>query len=129
MVNYFEQITNELSDYEKETIVPLIIRGLQKKIGKTNVITNAEMRTAIEHKYNIKITGARLRKVIQYIRLSGQIERLIATSKGYYISNDEEELENYVESLMQRAASISALAKQMNFQLNKFKKNESKRSK
>ena len=119
MVNFFEEITEELNDYERLTISPLIVKGLSMKIGKENVITNGEMRKGLLNKYSIKISDARMRKIIQYIRLGGFVERLIATSKGYYVSENKEELLQYEESLMQRAASIEEIAKQINFQTRK----------
>ena len=69
MVNFFEEITEELNDYERLTISPLIVKGLSMKIGKENVITNGEMRKGLLNKYSIKISDARMRKIIQYIRL------------------------------------------------------------
>lgn len=121
MITNFEELTEELTEQELNRIVPALIRGLRTKIGKENTITNKQMKEGLEEICNIKTTEPRIRKMIQYIRISGSIERLIATSKGYYISNDVQELKDYLESLMQRADSIMLTAKQIQFQLDKFK--------
>lgn len=59
----------------------------------------------------IDITDARIRKIINYIRVNKLIVNLLATSKGYFISNDFEEINKYKESLIARANSILNLAK------------------
>lgn len=119
MITNFEEYTEELTDEEKNNIVPLLVRGLQTKIGKDNAITSTDMITAMK-KYNHKIGGAKLRKLIQYIRMTGLVERLVATSKGYYICNREDEMNAYIESLLQRSAQINMIAKQMDFQFKKY---------
>lgn len=118
MVNYFEQITEELYSYEKEIVVPEIINILKNRIGKENHIKNSEIKKILDSK-SINIVTSRIRKVIQYIRINGDVECLMATSKGYYISESKEELDKYIESLHQRSNSIEFLANQIQFQLDK----------
>lgn len=43
MITNFEEYTEELTDDEKTNIVPILVRGLQTKIGKSNAITSTEM--------------------------------------------------------------------------------------
>jgi len=126
MITNFEEITKELTDYELNTVVPAVILGLKNKIGKENAISNHKMIIGLKDKLNIKISQPRVRKIIQYIRITGKIERLMATSKGYYICNIEDELRDYIESLMQRANSIERIANQLEFQTNKFINNTNK---
>lgn len=119
MINNFESQTHELKNEEENVIVPMMVQGLKTKIGKENAITNKEMIAGLK-KYGHKTNPARVRKMIHYIRINGLVERLVATSNGYYISNDKNEIKVYIESLMQRAESIEKIAKQLNFQLNKM---------
>lgn len=119
MIINFEDQTFELTTDEVENIVPFI-KNLIKE-GKANAITNKDIIHELNH-WNMKSSAPRIRKIIQYIRLTGQIERLMATSKGYYISNDDEELKTYIESLMQRSDQIAMLAKQMDYQRKKLSK-------
>lgn len=123
MINNFEDYTHELTEKEKEVLL-LVSRGLEKRFGKAQAITNKKMCIAIEKYNSIKITGPRMRKIINAIRMSGKIERLVASSKGYYIENDMGELSKYIESLHQRAESIFALAKQLDYQRKSFINNK-----
>jgi hypothetical protein len=107
MIKNFEEITCELTPDEKR-LVPVIIRGLNLK-SKANPIKGAEIVTAIngnKERYGIKqFSEARLRKIVNFIRSEG-ILPVIATSNGYYISYDAEELNAQIESLKQRAEAI-----------------------
>ena len=53
-----------------------------------------------------KVSEARIRKLIHYIRVNRLVKNIIATSKGYYIATTEEEIKSFVESLQQRINSI-----------------------
>ena len=53
--------------------------------------------------------GARIRKVINHIRIKGLVQNLVANSKGYYIETDVQSIENYKQSLRDRIASIQAV--------------------
>lgn len=108
MINNFEDYTQELTDYEL-TLVPIIVKGLSTKLGKHNAITNEVMTEKMKGAGH-KVSTPRMRKIIHHIRVTGLVECLMATSKGYYISNDIEELKEYVNSLHQRADSIQLVA-------------------
>lgn len=117
MITNFEEYTEELTDVERDVIVPGIIKGLATKIGKEKAITNKQMQKGILEVLNIKTSSSRIRKMIHYIRITGMIHCLVATSRGYYISNNKEELDSYIESLIQRSESIMSIADQLQFQL------------
>jgi len=104
-INGFEDQTHELSDYEKANVLPLFLKGISKKVGVDLAITNKEIVTALKLK-GIKTTDSRIRKIVNYVRTEGLVPGLIATSKGYYISNDPVEIAKYVDSLNQRAKEI-----------------------
>lgn len=53
--------------------------------------------------------AARIRKIINHIRLYGVVPCLIANSKGYYVSSDAAEIDEYINSLHQRAGAILAV--------------------
>ena len=117
MIPGFENQTAPLNDYEENTLMPVIIRGLEKRIGKNNAITNAEMCRKLNNHFYLtspsykKITGARIRKIINHIRINDAISCLVSTSKGYYVSKDRKELNTYIESLNKRATAILAVAR------------------
>lgn len=120
MLDNFKELTEELTEHELVKIVPMVFNGLRTKIGKEKAIRNSEMRAGLKT-FGIEITEPRLRKIIQYIRLSGMIERLIATSKGYWISTNLKELEDYQATNLQRIEQLKISYNQMQFQINRFK--------
>ena len=110
MIQGFEDQTEELTQYEIEVLVPIMVKGLSTKIGQDNAITNSKIRSRLKDK-EMNISDARIRKIINYIRVNKLIINLLATSKGYFISNDPAEITRYKESLVARANSILNLAK------------------
>jgi hypothetical protein len=110
MIQGFEDQTEELTQYEIEVLVPIMVKGLSTKIGQDNAITNSKIRSRLKDK-EMDISDARIRKIINYIRVNKLIVNLLATSKGYFISNDPNEISRYKESLIARANSILNLAK------------------
>jgi len=110
MINGFSEETEPLNEFEKETLLPLLIKGLSARLGSENAVTNKEMIDGLA-KMNHKVTAARIRKIINYIRIKKLIVNLVSNSKGYYRTNDLEEVKKYRESLMQRASAIAEVAK------------------
>ena len=98
MINDFEYITYELTESELE-LVPIIIKGINLRVVKELAVSG----TLICEK--MKIKGARLRKIINYIRVNNLIYGLCSCGKGYYIARTLEELEGCIISLRQRVAS------------------------
>ena len=98
MIKGFEEYTYELTDQEM-LLVDKLIRGLSPKIGKKNAVTSTVICNAI----NIK--APRLRKLINYIRVTNQLAGLCSCKKGYFISENLNELEDYIVSLKQRIKS------------------------
>jgi len=95
MIKGFETITADLSNDELQ-MVQSIIKGLKGKQGKDNAITGAKICDAMG------LHGARLRKLINHIRINNLLPCLCSTSNGYFVATNIEELENYIISLKQR---------------------------
>ena len=108
MINGFEKETHDLSQYEISVLVPQVVEILKNKIGKQNSITNDKIREII-NQHKAILTNIRLRQIIHYIRIKGLVKCLLATNKGYYISNDVEEFMSYMDSLAQRERSILSI--------------------
>lgn len=117
MLNGFQTQTEPLTDYERDTLLPVICRGLRNKIGEARAITNASITKAMRGAGYV-LTEARLRKIINHIRTTGMIRWLIATSKGYYIATSRQEMEDYIGSLRGREDAIRAVRESMEKQLN-----------
>lgn len=97
----FHTETFELNELEK-SLIPIFIIGLKDKKGRANAITSTEMIDKLEQKKGIKITGSRVRKIIQYIRAKKLLDGLVASNSGYYISFSPHELQRYLKSLKGR---------------------------
>jgi hypothetical protein len=108
MIENFEEITYELTEKEMK-ILPLLINGF-KNYTENNPIKEPEIvKRFNERNGDIKLSGVRLRKIVNYIR-SNSLLPLIATSKGYYISYDREIILSQIKSLKQRSFSIDNCA-------------------
>lgn len=112
MIIGFTTETEPLNDEEKR-LVPQFVNGLKTKIGKDKAITNNEIRLAFE-KRGVKIPPARVRKIINYIRINGLVELLCASSKGYYVAAVDKEIVEYMVGLKSRVEA-------QNLVLNKLK--------
>ena len=98
MIKNFEDITYELTEDELN-IVPLIIKGITQRKGKDYAVSGKK----ICEKMNLE--SARLRKIINYIRVTGLIYGLCSCNKGYFMASTLTELEDCIISLRQRVAS------------------------
>lgn len=116
MLNGFAQQTEPLTDYERDTLLPVICRGLITKVGEAKAITNTAITRAMKGA-GYQLNEARVRKIINHIRVHGMIRWLIATSKGYYIATSRQEMEDYIGSLRGRELAIRAVRKSMESQL------------
>lgn len=114
MITNFEGVTNPLTDDEMK-LVPYIMDGLRKR-DKDHPIKGAEIcermqafKKTIGIKEKPKLTDARLRKIINYIRINALLP-IGATSNGYFCITDYLELEGQIKSLKERADAIYAAA-------------------
>lgn len=108
MLNGFTEETKPLTDYEKDTLLPIMIQGLMDKQGKHKAVKNWYICKCLQVK-GYKISEARVRKIINHIRVNGMVIGLIATSEGYYIADSIDELNSYISSLEGREDAIKAV--------------------
>lgn len=120
MIATFETQTKPLNEYERETLLPIMVRCLAKHIGKSCAISNAQMCEKMAL-YGYQIGEVRVRKIINHIRNNGLVECLIATGKGYYVTESIQEMETYIESVKNREDAIRAMRLSMEEQLSKMK--------
>ena len=112
MIKNFENITNPLNDEELK-LIPFLVNGF-KNHGEQNPIKAKsiiqKMNDFLQGKGIVyKLSEPRLRKCCNYIRSKGLLP-LIATTKGYYVSYNKEEIKNQIQSLNRRANSIKTCA-------------------
>lgn len=120
MITTFETQTKPLNEYERETLLPIMVRCLAKHIGKSCAISNAQMCEKMAL-YGYQIGEVRVRKIINHIRNNGLVECLIATGKGYYVTESIQEMEAYIESVKNREDAIQTMRESMELQLSKMK--------
>lgn len=101
----FEELTKALTPEEKE-VVPSLVEILKPRIGKDKAITGSEIATIVYRRRGFRLDGSRLRKMINYIRLTGALELLAASSAGYYIASGPKEAGEYQQSLRDRVVAI-----------------------
>ena len=134
MITDFEEQTQPL-DLNEKKCMEIIARGLAKKLGKDNAVTNKEMCTKMNQAISdgvykdlsrdYKLTGVRIRKIINQIRTDDIVPLLCATSTGYFVANNREEAESYIRSLKDRISSIQEVATSFVKQYNeKFQVNQ-----
>lgn len=100
MIHGFDNETAPLNEMEM-AVIPLFVARLQQAVGKKNAVYNQQLAQIAP-----SLAGARVRKLINYIRCEGLVPCLIASSKGYYIAETELELLEYEDSLTNRATAI-----------------------
>jgi hypothetical protein len=120
MLRGFENTTCDITDYEKDILVPVFIEKFTSRIGKGRAVSNAKIIKSLrEQKFKIG-DGTRIRKIINYIRKHHLTEGcLIANSKGYYISFNPVEIKEYLGTLEGREGEIRKVKESIKDYLNK----------
>ena len=123
MVTDFEDYTSELTQFEREILVPRIAGGLKYAVGRECAVTNKRIRETLRREGYGKnypkgeIPETTIRACIHHIRVHDLVPMLLAGSKGYYIARELVEAERYFASLKERENSIKevreALGRQM----------------
>ena len=119
MITNFEKQTASLNEYEMNVLLPIMVKCLSKHIGKDRVISNSEMCLKMAE-FGYQICDARVRKIINHIRINSLVECLIATGKGYYVAQDESEMKTYISSVKSREEAIQAMRMAMEEQLERM---------
>lgn len=105
MINNFEEYTFELTSEEK-FVMETIAKRFNTLKGKRNIVTGEQIRIGIKNNLQIDFNESRIRKMIQYIRLNNIVMGLVATSKGYYVAESVDEIQQWVDSLKSRENAI-----------------------
>lgn len=110
MLPGFSIETKPLTELEKK-LVPVIVRGLSKKIGPANVVSNKGICAGLLKTCKVNISEARVSKIINHIRMKYLVPGLLANGSGYYISKNPKEIKGYIKSLESRERAINAIRK------------------
>ena len=96
-----------------------------KKRTKENPVFASDIVEGVNRVYKLKnkFSQVRLRKIINYYRTES-ILPVISTSKGYFVSYDEQDINDMMQSLCQRGNSIIQCSFGLGKILNKIKYKE-----
>ena len=119
----FEPETTKLTEYELK-LVPIVVNILKSRLGRENAITNKNLVNRMSKRGFSSITPERMRKLINHIRIYDLLDCLVASSKGYYISNNEKEISDYIDSLRGREEAIRAVRLALEAQLGRLEKEQ-----
>lgn len=108
MLKGFEIQTEPLNEYEKNTLMPIVARGLAFKVGKENAVTSKHICECLTAK-GYEIDDVRLRKIVNYIRVKGVVKCVLACGRGYYVAKNRKQAQEYTDSLKCREDSIHAV--------------------
>ena len=97
--------TRPLTNYDHNVLLPILIKGLEMKKGKMNAVTNRQIVHGLRS-HGLKVSHRDVSTLINHIRTNDLVVGLMASSVGYYISNSEQELVKYEDSLLGREREI-----------------------
>ena len=108
MKNKLKKRTRNLSNYELNILLPVLIKGLERKKGKANAVNGKEIIEGLRS-HGLKVNNESMKILINYIRVNDLIVGLMASTAGYYTSTNEQEIIGYEDSLKSRETSIREL--------------------
>ena len=119
MIALFEELTYQITDNEKRCA-----KFIEAVLRKTNKFyTNKLLRKLIfERSGNdteFDLADSRIRVIMNYLRRT-TAPNIIASSNGYKITEDINELNKYLESLYDRIDAIKVIADQTSFYVKQF---------
>ena len=104
MSKNYSLLQDDLSEFEK-SCVPVIVKGLQGKIGKDKAVSNPYIISKMDSLGFEGLTQPRIRKIVNYIRNNDLLLLLCANSKGYFLPQNLTELDEYLETMEKRIKS------------------------
>lgn len=120
MLSLFEDITHGLTEEELQLVPKFVNSFTQHHVGKDKAV-KAGYIVAVFKKLGVNLSEARVRKIINHIRSHELVHGLMAGKVGYYITNDPEEYEQYVNSLRGRISSMMNIKRRAEEHLQRMK--------
>lgn len=117
MIRTFELHTKTLTEWEKRVLLPAMVKELSMHRSRGNAIKSDILAEKMHEATGQRPNCARIRKVVNAIRIGGYLRCLSATSDGYYIAANRAEIDDCVFSLKQRAAQIWQVAESLQRQM------------
>ncbi len=107
MLTLFTNITEQMTDLEKSTLVPRMLEALRMAHGTP---LKSKWICALLGGDGYAVTDVRVRKMVNYIRVTNAAKPfvLIGTSAGYFLTRDIKTVDDQIESLEGRIDSMKA---------------------
>lgn len=129
MLTLFTNITEQLTEFEKKTLVPMLIDTLSFTHESNRFTGHRICQWFKECGHNV--SGSRLRKMINYIRvlnvhtgvecnINGKV--VIGASDGYFVTDHPQVVQDQIESMEGRRDSMDAVIDSLKAQLLSLKK-------
>lgn len=119
MLTLFDDITTkDLTDHERNILVPLVIKILSNTSSKKRAFAKDISQAFLEQRRE-KVNQIRLCKLIAHIRRNDLVYPMtvIGSSRGYFLTNDRQIIKDQVESLRGRIVSIKSVMHALESQL------------
>lgn len=109
MITLFTNITEQLTDKEKNLLTPMLLELLKKTSSGHRATSNQICFYFSSQGHSV--SGSRLRKMINYIRVTNAAQPfvVIGASNGYYLTTDCREIDDQIESLEGRIDAMKAV--------------------
>jgi hypothetical protein len=113
----FQNITSELTDFEKDTLVHMLMDTLSYTHCE-NRITGKNISGWFKASGCI-VSEIRIRKMINYIRVLNMMQGkvIIGAGNGYYVTDDPAIVQDQIDSLQGRIDSMAAVVDSLKAQL------------
>jgi hypothetical protein len=121
----FKNITSELTDYEKKTLVPMLLDSLKN----THTCFRIKARNLCDwfNACRIEVSEVRIRKMVNYIRVMNLASPkvLIGAGNGYFLTDSIAVVDTQIESLQGRVDSMTAAIDALKAQKENLKRKNS----
>jgi hypothetical protein len=108
MLTLFTNITEQLTDLEKNQLVPMLLETL-RYTSKRNTLRGKDISSWFRASGQ-DVSEVRIRKMVNYIRVTNAAKPnvLIGSSNGYFLTSDVHTVDEQIKSLEGRIDSMKA---------------------
>lgn len=114
----FENITQDLKQKEIDIALEIFYRIRKHHVGKNNAVKSSRIVKSYNEKNDLKLTGVKIRKMINWLRSGGLV--VCGSEKGYYYPENKTDLQKSIKSLTQRVNQIQRSIKGLETALEKW---------
>lgn len=117
MITGFEKETEPLNE-EETRLAHMVAICLESRLGEELALKNGQLSDLVGQFYGVNIPEGKMRKIINHIRRHQLVKNLLASSKGYWVARDRDEVLRYVRSLYERISAIKKVAESYEVDIN-----------